>query len=251
MGAPQVRQLADILHINARWDGRPESREACARRTLAFLAQLKSAFEWELGREFQVLNLGKPMAALDLGTVFECLEETVDRSCDPPRVFSGPGVGTTFGLKSGDASATAIVRCGAWIDIYNHVQVFLDGPLKESLAANRAALVAIAEHFEPLYAAVFSGLGIDRTGAGRLPLPIVDWMVYIAEARIPPDELAMVHAVEHIGSGTLVILKKERLHLDRPDDLALVEAVEPIIRRYQKPPLPKETHPQRHDAAKH
>lgn len=243
--------LADILNLQAFWSGRLETREACARRTLAFLAQLKSAFERELGREFQVLHLGKPMAALDLGTVLECLEETVDKSYDPPRVFSGPGVGTTFGLKSGDASATAIVRCGAWIDIYNHVQVFLDGPLKESVAANRAALVAIAEHFDPMHAAVYSRLGGNRRADRNLPYPIVDWMVYIAEARIPPDELPMVHMVEHIGSGTLVILKKERLHLDRPDDLALVEAVEPIIRRYQKAPLPKETHHPRHDAAKH
>ena len=52
----------------------------------------------------------------------------------------------------------------------------------------------------------------------------------------------MVHSVEHIGTGTLVILKKERLHLNRSEDLALVEAVEPVIRRYQKPALPKQTH---------
>ncbi len=73
------------------------------------------------------------------------------------------------------------------------------------------------------------------------PSPVVDWMVYLANTIIPAEELPMVHSVERVGSGTLVILKKEPINLEKPEDLALVEAVEPVIRRHQpdlemKPP---------------
>jgi hypothetical protein len=67
-------------------------------------------------------------------------------------------------------------------------------------------------------------------------------MVWIAGMLIPPAELPMVHSVERAGSGKLVILKQERLRLDRPEDLALVEAVEPDIRRHQPPPPPAPSH---------
>lgn len=222
--------LPDILNMTAYWGDRPESREGCARRILAILRRVSAA----LPQDASICHPGGALERLDEVTVAASLSQRKDHG-DPPQVMVEKGWTSTFSLGSEPDSASLILTCGAW-SMGNPQTVFLRGRYRDDQHVNHMALSAICEHFEPEYASVYSRRASQRRAIANAPFPIFDWMVYIANVTIPPEALPMVHSVERVGSGTLVILKKERLHLDRPEDLALLEAAEPIIRSFIPPP---------------
>jgi hypothetical protein len=137
-------------------------------------------------------------------------------------------------------------KLGAWAPTSgNSVNIDrLSDVVSSNVRTVRAVVTMIAEQFNPLFVHAYCPAAAERSAMLRLPFPFIDWMVYNADCVIPPEALPMVHSVERVGTGTLVILKKERLHLDRPEDLALVEAAEPIIRSYFPPPPPKANVPE-------
>jgi hypothetical protein len=243
--ATEMTVLVEQMEVRAFWGARPEDREECGRRAFAFLSPL--------------LAMTGPRTSVRWGkAVVRCASEAEVTAgltqqmtdVEPRKPIPDLGWYGSYQLSGGRFDAVVKIICGAWFR-GNSCSVTIDRALSASAEINLPIVRSIVACFDPENVSVFSNLGSKRRVAMKAPPPIVDWMVYIADARVPPEELAMVHAVEHVGSGTLVILKKERLHLDRPEDLALVEAVEPVIRRYQKPPLPQATHHPRHDAAKH
>lgn len=240
-----MTKLLEQMEVRAFWGARPEDREECGRRAFAFLSPL-------LATTGPATSVRWGKAVVGCATEAEVTAGLTQQMTDvePRTPISDLGWRGRYQLSGGRFDAVVTITCGAW-SLGNSCNVTIERGFSASAEVNMPIVRSIVTCFDPENVAVFSNLGSKRRVAMKAPPPIVDWMVYIADARIPPEDLPMVHRIEHVGSGTLVILKKERLHLDRPEDLALVEAVEPVIRRYQKPPLPKETHHPRHYAAKH
>lgn len=234
----------DIIHeIKSHWPPRVEDREACAARTACFLERVRSivgktsTMNWYCGDGAAVT----PIAPANVSHVLE--QHRRDDNGQPmPKHGWNSSMTLAPRYLDPDVAAHTRVRCGAWV-LGNSVDVLLPDATRENPEVNRAVAIAIVACFEPQFIQVFSRAGGRRRADNQLPFPIVDWIVYHADCVIPPEVLPMVHSVEHVGTGTLVIMKKERLHLDRPEDLALVETVEPILRRYFAPP-PKPTVPE-------
>ena len=162
---------------------------------------------------------------------------------DTGQVLGDMGWCANFHRGAPGGFSTLEVQCGAGAWTGNIVWLKFPDRCHIEPSIARELLVGIQSIYDPEAMSSFSSQAVQR----RLdknpppPRPIVDWMVYLANTLIPAEELPMVHSVERVGSGTLVILKKEPINLDTPEDLALVEAVEPVIRRHQpdlslKPP---------------
>lgn len=236
-----------MIEIRAQWGNRPEDRDACARRVSQFMTDMQQANPGGKWCFYQGQRIGLPNPE----TVAGYQTQSISDVSGQPIEHSGWGV--SFHGVSAEHPKPLVLRvtCGAWSG-GNNVELVPYGKQSDRFDFNYETMSALTRAFEPDSACVYSPEAWNRSIEAKKQArasseayalwPIVDWMVYIAEAQIPASELPMVHRVEHTGSGTLVILKKERLHLNRPEDLALVEAVEPVIRRYQKPPLPKQTH---------
>ena len=136
------------------------------------------------------------------------------------------------------------VKCGAWDWIGNDLFIEFPDQLSVGLQSIRSLILEIQSIYNPDAISSNSWAAVHRRSDLGQPRPVVDWMVYLANTIIPAEELPMVHSVERVGSGTLVILKKEPVHLENLEDLALVEAVEPIIRRHQ-PDIERKPRPRR------
>ena len=133
------------------------------------------------------------------------------------------------------------LRCGGWPWTGNNATLEFPDHLQYDRKSIRQLIIKIQSIYDPNVITASSWQGLSRKVDLGQPSPVVDWMVYLANTIIPAEELPMVHSVERVGSGTLVILKKDPINLEKPEDLALVEAVEPVIRRHQpdlemKPP---------------
>lgn len=226
--------VANVTMI-ARWPARIEDRESCGRRCTAFFDRVRQVFGNDgVWRDFN--NKAYPID--DFG---DRLQQVNDSGDTPMEELGWSG---TFGLRDiggvktvGEGIVTSTITCGAYTTHHraaNMASVTLASAIKEDIEIYRRILPALVDCFEP------SEIGLASYGAMERDLklrrfPTVDWMLWLADTIIPPDELPMVYAVEHVGTGTLVILKKEPIDLSDPADLALVEAVEPIIRRHQPP----------------
>ena len=128
------------------------------------------------------------------------------------------------------------VTCGGWA-LGNQILISLPRPMLSELRTMRPVISAIVKGFEPDWAVASTSSGYGRNAALKLPFPVVDWMVYFTGVRIPPEEVPGVLTVEPEGDGTLVITSECPPDVKTPEGLALIERVEPIIRRYQPPPM--------------
>ena len=131
--------------------------------------------------------------------------------------------------------STLRMRCGASAWIGNNISLDFPDFLPFDCRSLRALIFIIDKLYKADHLAIHSPEAVRRrlSQEPRPPYPVIDWMVYLANTIIPPEELPMVHSVEQVGSGTLVILKAEPIDFENPADLRLVEAVEAVIRRHQ------------------
>jgi hypothetical protein len=228
--------LPDIIKgVWADWGPRPESREACVDRVFGFIeAACKTIREsGEAG-----LTIKCPAKA---DVILSLKQNRTDIGNRPIERLGWSG---TLLVGVGSGNVMIGVNCGAWT-LGNYVRVSLPDPLREDLSTNLALLRALVAQFEPDCAAVVSREGQNRYVARHEPLPIVDWIVYLRNVSIAPEDLPMVHSVESFGSGTLIVTKPTRIHLSAPSDSALIDAVEPIIRLHQRQEdLAVATHPE-------
>jgi Immunity protein 52 len=139
------------------------------------------------------------------------------------------------------------VSCGGWSSLGNVATIQLGFDLQLEKHFQRQAMTVLIECFDPDRGRVNSDAASDRAiekhraAGSRTQIVIVDWMVYVAGADIQASELPGVFSVERVGTGTLVILKEDPIDLTNPDDLRLVESVEPVIRRYLPQEFPRAT----------
>ena len=223
------------MKVRAFWGPRPEGREACARK----LAPLISAVNQALGDdEVWMEDEGAPVdpASDDIGRhMYQHKSEVTGDPIDY--------MGWCASFHRGRPRAFSVLRlqCGASTWTGNSIGLEFPDKLLFDWASIRLLIIEMQSLYDPDAISSESWPAVNRRVDMGQPSPVVDWMVYLANTIIPAEELPMVHSVERVGSGTLVILKKEPINLEKPEDLALVEAVEPVIRRHQpdlemKPP---------------
>lgn len=223
--------MSDSITVMGRWTVRAEEALACAERCAILLncidRHVRAGAKW--------MHNGGPLIDASADSIYPTL-------CRNENLKGPIGKLGWRGdcWKIGTSGYTRVeFTCGAWgehVRFPNVVSVAPERDLQQNMNACCAILNCVVTAFDADVVEVFSEQGIKRSRQLYGADPVVDWMVYAANCAIPPEALPMVHSVERVGSGTLVILKKERLHLDRPEDLALLDAAEPIIRSFIPPP---------------
>ena len=219
-----------IMKVAAFWGARPEFREACASRIAPLLQLVNEATgglaRWRTQKAF--------LAATDVETVSRGLKQNRRDfgSCAPIVEIGWSGI---WYVQGENTTGHMRVNCGGWA-LGNQILISLPHSMLSELQFVRPVISAIVQNFEPDWAVAATDLGYERRAALNL-LPVVDWMVYLAGVRIPPEEVRGVFTVEPEGDGTLVITSECPPDVKTPEGLALIERVEPIIRRYQPPPM--------------
>ena len=225
------------MRVSAFWGARFESYEDCADKLARLLPAIDQAFG---DYEAWLQNEGGAVdAAPDV--IGRYMDQHVSEVTGD--AFDDMGWCANFHRGKPRAFSVLRLRCGASAWIGNNISLDFPDSLSFDWRSIRSLIMIINEVYKVDYIAGYSLEAVRRriNEDPPPPHPIVDWMLYLANTIIPAEELPMVHSVERIGSGTLVILKKEPINLENPDDIALVEAVEPVIRRHQpdlelKPP---------------
>ncbi len=220
--------------VRASWGPRFESYEACVNK----LERILPAIDCAIGDHPPWLVSGGRSAEI-AGNVGQHMYQNLSDVDKSPLEYMGWSVS----LHRGSPRSLSVFRVQSGAEAWTGNSVFLEFPdqLDADWRPIRSLILEIQTIYEPDAIIVSSTEGLGRRVKTGQPSPVVDWMVYLANTIIPAEELPMVHSVERVGSGTLVILKKEPINLEKPEDLALVEAVEPVIRSHQpdlslKPP---------------
>ena len=222
------------MMVRASWGPRLESYEACGEK----LQLILPAVDCAVG-DFRPWLDAKRRSAEIAGNVGQHMYQNLSDVDKSPLEYMGWSVS----LHRGTPPSRSVFRVQSGAEAWTGNNVFLEFPdqFRFDWRSIRSLILEIQTIYEPDAIIVSSTEGLGRRVKTGQPSPVFDWMVYLANTIIPAEELPMVHSVERVGSGTLVILKKEPINLENPDDIALVEAVEPVIRRHQpdlelKPP---------------
>jgi hypothetical protein len=221
------------------WPSRPEGRSACALRLAKAMGSIDE-LEAEPGEWSGPKGRLPDTSPLTLAPLI-----TQNRSDTDGKPIENLGWSAWL-MRNTSAEDTTSIRanCGGW-DVRrnrgNSASVTLSQSRCHETSTSRTTLVVLIEAYDAELGWVCTDAGSNRALSLKLPAPPVDWMVYL-RAHIPASEFpAGVHAVEHVAGGTLVTLSKTPIDISKPDDLALVEAVEPVIRRHLPPEPPKPT----------
>jgi len=222
------------MKVRGFWGPRLESYEACGEK----LQLILPAVDCAVG-DFRPWLDAKRRSVEIAGNLGQHLYQNMSDVDKSPLEYMGWSVS----LHRGSPRSRSVFRVQSGAEAWTGNNVFLEFPdqLRFDWRSIRSLILEIRTIYEPDEIMAHSASGLTRQINSGQPSPVVDWMVYLANTIIPAEELPMVHSVERVGSGTLVILKKEPINLEKPEDLALVEAVEPVIRRHQpdlslKPP---------------
>lgn len=220
------------IRLSASWSTRPEGREACAARISGFLKKVL-AYTNLLGPWRQA----NPIYNLEPENLSGLI---VQNFTDIGHiVVEQLGWSGHFLIEMPDGVADTSVGCGQW-GIARNCVIFR---VPKSLQSNReifyGVIRALVESFEPEDVAVFSSAGAGRVSHLKNPNPFIDWMIYLNNAQLFETELPGVFLKERLGSGTLVITTDGPLNLGKPDDLALIERIDPLIRQFVPKDLPR------------
>ncbi len=222
------------MKVRAFWGPRLESYADCASKLARLIPAINNGL---CDDEAWLENDGAPVDPAP-EVIGRYMDQYISEVTGKP--FDDRGWCAFFHRGSGVFS-TLRLQCGASSWTGNSLILLFPDDLPYNFQTISQLIIEIQSIYDPNVITASSAEGLHRNAESGQPSPVVDWMVYLANTLIPAEELPMVHSVERVGSGTLVILKKEPINLEKPEDLALVEAVEPVIRRHQpdlemKPP---------------
>ena len=229
--------LANVtLHVL--WADRPESREDCSNRIFSFMEKFKIynkiPQKWRHSVELETISPA---------IVGHYIQQNFTDV--KPKPIENLGWSGTFSMDLPEGFFFSRFSCGGWSTIKNSVIVRFPKSLHKRYDLFYETMRAAVESFDPDYGSVFTSAAADRTRSLSIQLQYIDWMIYVRNEQLASVDIPEIFCNKRLGPGSFIATKNSPVNLGEPEDLALIERIDPLIRQFvpediPKPPLGRE-----------